>query len=176
MKPFEERTDTSLLSFAVLQAPQRASSREIKEGFVFALNPPSIPGHGHHRRLRVLPAESRLRRRARHRRRGRDVPGQGAAAARARRHLHHLHARRPSSSSSTSTAARPRRSASRCREAFATMQAFFGSQIAGQFSAFSRVWWVILQADASYRMQPVGLRQGLRAARRAARTCRCRRS
>ena len=48
-------------------------------------------------------------------------------------------------------------------EAFATMQAFFGSQIAGQFSAFSRVWWVILQADANYRMQPVGFRQGVRA-------------
>ncbi len=28
------------------------------------------------------------------------------------------------------------------------MQAFFGSQIAGQFSQFSRVWWVVLQADA----------------------------
>ena len=34
------------------------------------------------------------------------------------------------------------------------MQAFFGSQIAGQFSQFSRVWWVILQADANYRMKP----------------------
>ena len=33
-------------------------------------------------------------------------------------------------------------------DAFQTMQAFFGSQIAGQFSQFSRVWWVILQADA----------------------------
>ena len=39
-------------------------------------------------------------------------------------------------------------------EAFQTMQTFFGSQIAGQFSQFSRVWWVILQADASYRMNP----------------------
>ena len=34
------------------------------------------------------------------------------------------------------------------------MQTFFGSQIAGQFSQFSRVWWVILQADANYRMNP----------------------
>jgi multidrug efflux pump len=34
------------------------------------------------------------------------------------------------------------------------MQAFFGSQIAGQFSQFSRVWWVILQADAGYRGRP----------------------
>ena len=48
------------------------------------------------------------------------------------------------------------------QDAFPTMQTFFGSSIAGQFSQFSRVWWVILQADASYRMQPGGLRQGLR--------------
>jgi len=34
------------------------------------------------------------------------------------------------------------------------MQAFFGSQIAGQFSQFSRVWWVIMQADAQYRAKP----------------------
>ena len=34
------------------------------------------------------------------------------------------------------------------------MQAFFGSQIAGQFSQFSRVWFVILQADADYRARP----------------------
>ncbi|HEY5929054.1 MAG TPA: efflux RND transporter permease subunit, partial [Burkholderiales bacterium] len=39
-------------------------------------------------------------------------------------------------------------------DAFATMQSLFGSQIAGQFSQFSRVWWVILQADAAYRMNP----------------------
>jgi multidrug efflux pump len=34
------------------------------------------------------------------------------------------------------------------------MQAFFGSQIAGQFSQFSRVWWVVMQADADYRGKP----------------------
>ena len=39
-------------------------------------------------------------------------------------------------------------------EVFQTMQAFFGSQIAGQFSQFSRVWWVIIQADANYRADP----------------------
>ena len=40
------------------------------------------------------------------------------------------------------------------QDAFQTMQAFFGSPIAGQFSQFSRVWWVVLQADAQYRMNP----------------------
>jgi multidrug efflux pump len=48
-------------------------------------------------------------------------------------------------------------------EAFGTMQAFFGSQIAGQFSAFSRVWWVILQGGRELPHEPVGLRQGVRA-------------
>ena len=44
--------------------------------------------------------------------------------------------RPPSNSSSTSTATRRKRWASPVSEAFATMQAFFGSQIAGQFSRF----------------------------------------
>jgi multidrug efflux pump len=34
------------------------------------------------------------------------------------------------------------------------MQALFGSQVAGQFSQFSRVWFVIVQAEADYRARP----------------------
>jgi multidrug efflux pump subunit AcrB len=34
------------------------------------------------------------------------------------------------------------------------MQSFFGSAVAGQFTQFSRVWWVVLQADAEYRVNP----------------------
>jgi multidrug efflux pump len=34
------------------------------------------------------------------------------------------------------------------------MQSFFGSSVAGQFSQFSRVWWVVLQADAQHRTEP----------------------
>ena len=34
------------------------------------------------------------------------------------------------------------------------MQTLFGSQVAGQFSQFSRVWFVIVQADAEYRAKP----------------------
>jgi multidrug efflux pump len=40
------------------------------------------------------------------------------------------------------------------QDAFQTMQSFFGSAVAGQFSQFSRVWWVVLQADAEYRVDP----------------------
>jgi multidrug efflux pump len=39
-------------------------------------------------------------------------------------------------------------------DVFQAIQAYFGSQIAGQFSQFSRVWWVIMQADAEYRVSP----------------------
>ena len=39
-------------------------------------------------------------------------------------------------------------------DVFQAIQAFFGSQVAGQFSQFSRVWFVIVQADADYRASP----------------------
>ena len=40
------------------------------------------------------------------------------------------------------------------QDVFQTMQALFGSQVAGQFSQFSRVWFVIVQADARVPHQP----------------------
>jgi multidrug efflux pump len=43
-------------------------------------------------------------------------------------------------------------------DVFQTMQAYFGSQVAGQFSQFSRVWFVILQADTDYRVGPEDFR------------------
>jgi multidrug efflux pump len=42
----------------------------------------------------------------------------------------------------------------RVGDVFQAMQAYFGSQVAGQFSQFSRVWFVIIQADADYRARP----------------------
>jgi multidrug efflux pump len=42
----------------------------------------------------------------------------------------------------------------RVGDVFQAMQAYFGSQVAGQFSQFSRVWFVIVQADADYRARP----------------------
>ena len=40
------------------------------------------------------------------------------------------------------------------QDAFQTMQASSARRSPGQFSQFSRVWWVVLQADASYRINP----------------------
>jgi hydrophobe/amphiphile efflux-1 (HAE1) family protein len=45
LKPFDERKDPSLLSFSVLPR-LNAQFAALQEGFVFAVNPPSIPGLG----------------------------------------------------------------------------------------------------------------------------------
>jgi multidrug efflux pump len=39
-------------------------------------------------------------------------------------------------------------------DVFQAMQGLFGSQVVGQFSQFSRVWFVILQAEPDYRARP----------------------
>ncbi|HKU86711.1 MAG TPA: efflux RND transporter permease subunit [Casimicrobiaceae bacterium] len=152
MKPFEERKDPSLLSFAMIPR-LNAQFAAIKEGFAFAVNPPSIPGMG-----TTGGFEFYLQNRG-----SGDVRATGAAVAQFLEKAR----KRPElvGVSTTYTAATQQlfvdldRSKAEAlgvpvSEAFATMQAFFGSQIAGQFSAFSRVWWVILQADARYRMNP----------------------
>lgn len=40
------------------------------------------------------------------------------------------------------------------QDVFGTLQAQFGSAIVSQFSQFSHIWYVIMQADPRYRMQP----------------------
>src|SRR5256885_13328802 len=45
LKPFEQRKDESLLSFAVLKR-LNAQFAGIRDAFVVAINPPSIPGLG----------------------------------------------------------------------------------------------------------------------------------
>jgi len=152
LKPFDERKDPSLLSFAVLKR-LNAQFAGIKEGFVFALNPPSIPGMGTTGGFEFY------------------LQNRGAGDARAtglavQTFLDKARQRPELQGVSTSYRAATqqlfvdldRNKAEvlgvTVADAFATMQMFFGSQIAGQFSQFSRVWWVILQADANYRMNP----------------------
>jgi len=152
LKPFAERTDPSMLSFAVLKR-LNAQFAGLRDGFMFALNPPSIPGLG-----TTGGFEFYLQNRG-----GGDARATGQAVeafiakARQRPELQGI--------STTYRAATQQlfvdldRSRAEAlgvtvADAFSTMQTFFGSQIAGQFSQFSRVWWVILQADAEYRMKP----------------------
>ena len=152
MKPFDERKDASLLSFAALPRLNRQFAA-LKEGFVFAINPPSIPGLG-----TTGGFEFYIQNRG-----AGDPRATGAAlqaflaAARQRPELQGVN--------STFRAATQQLFVDLDRnkaevlgvpvqEAFQTMQSFFGSSIAGQFSQFSRVWWVVLQADPEYRADP----------------------
>jgi hydrophobe/amphiphile efflux-1 (HAE1) family protein len=152
LKPFDERKDKALLSFATLKR-LNAKFAGIREGFLFALNPPSIPGLG-----TTGGFEFYVQNRG---------AGDPRATEQAVRSLIEKAAKRPELAGVATTF----RASSQqlfvdldrnkaellgvpVSDVFQTMQAFFGSQIAGQFSQFSRVWWVILQADADYRAQP----------------------
>jgi multidrug efflux pump len=152
LKPFEERTDPSQLSFAALKR-MNARFADIRDAFVFALNPPSIPGLG-----TTGGFEFYIQNRGTGDTR---ATGQAVAAflekVRERPELQGV--------STTFRAATQQLFVDLDRnkaevlgvpvaDVFQTMQAFFGSQIAGQFSQFGRIWWVILQADAAYRMKP----------------------
>ena len=152
LKPFDERKDPSLLSFAVLPR-LNAQFAALQEGFVFAVNPPSIPGLG-----TTGGFEFYIQNRGAGDTRATSAAVQAfMAAARQRPELVGV--------SSTFRGATQQlfveldRSKAEVlgvavQDAFQTMQSFFGSSVAGQFSQFSRVWWVVIQADAEYRSDP----------------------
>lgn len=152
LKPFDERKDPSLLSFAVLPR-LNAQFAALQEGFVFAINPPSIPGLG-----TTGGFEFYIQNRGAGDTRATSAAIQAfMAAARQRPELTGV--------SSTFRGATQQlfveldRSKAEVlgvavQDAFQTMQSFFGSSVAGQFSQFSRVWWVVMQADAQYRSDP----------------------
>jgi multidrug efflux pump len=152
LKPFEERKDKTLLSFDTLKR-LNAQFAGIRDGFIFAVNPPSIPGLGTTGGFEFY-AQNR-------------GTGDPRATGQAVQGFIEKARQRPELAGVSTTF----RAASQqlfvdldrnkaevlgvpVSDVFQTMQAFFGSQIAGQFSQFSRVWWVILQADANYRGKP----------------------
>jgi len=152
MKPFDQPTQGSLLGFAALPRINRQQAG-LSEGFAFAVNPPPIPGLCTTGGFEFY------------------VQNRGAGDVRATEQAVQAFVK--------AAAARPELAGVRTtfrgatqqllvdldrakaevlgvsvQDAFQTMQAFFGSQVVGQFSQFSRVWWVVLQADARYRMSP----------------------
>ncbi len=152
MKPFEERKDPSLLSFAMLKR-LNAQFSGLREGSAFAINPPSIPGLGTTGGFEFY-IQSR----------GTGDPRTIAQAietfiakARQRPELQGVNTTFRASSQQLFVDLDRNKAevlGVHVADVFQTMQAFFGSQIAGQFAQFSRVWWVILQADAQYRIKP----------------------
>jgi hydrophobe/amphiphile efflux-1 (HAE1) family protein len=152
LKPFDQRGDASLLSFDTLKR-LNAKMFGIRDGFLFALNPPSIPGLGTTGGFEFYIQN-----------RGSGDPrvtGQAVQAFLAKARIRPELAGVNTTFSATSQQLFVDLDRNKSEvlgvpvaDVFQTMQAFFGSQIAGQFSQFSRVWWVILQADADYRARP----------------------
>jgi hydrophobe/amphiphile efflux-1 (HAE1) family protein len=152
MKPFDERKDPSQLAFEVVPRLNQQFA-QIKEGVVMAVNPPSIPGLG-----TTGGFEFYIQNRG---------TGDTRATAEAVQKFIAAARQRPELAGVTTTF-RPatqqlyvdldRNRAEilgvPVQDAFQTMQAYFGSTLAGQFSQSSRVWWVMLQADADYRADP----------------------
>ena len=156
LKPFEERKDPSMLSFDTLKR-LNAQFAQRKDGVAFAVNPPSIPGLGTTGGFEFYVQN-----------RGSGDPRVTDAAvkefltkARARPELQTVNTTFRGSSQQLFVDLDRNRAevlGVKVGDVFSTMQAYFGSQVAGQFSQFSRVWFVILQADSEYRIGPEDFR------------------
>ncbi|WP_430232937.1 efflux RND transporter permease subunit [Nitrosomonas communis] len=152
LKPFEERKDPSLLSFDTLKR-LNAQFATLKDGKAFAVNPPSIPGLG-----TTGGFEFYIQNRGSGDPRATDAALKAfLAQARERKELQAVNTTF-SANSQQLFVDLDRNKAEvlgvHVADVFNTMQAYFGSQVAGQFAQFSRVWFVIIQADANYRANP----------------------
>lgn len=152
LKPFDERKGASMLSFDTLKR-LNAQFSALNDGIAFAVNPPSIPGLGTTGGFEFY------------------IQNRGSGDSHAtntalQAFLAKAHKRKELRAVSTTFNANSqqlfvdldRNKAEvlgvHVADVFNTMQAYFGSQVAGQFSQFSRVWFVIIQADAGYRVSP----------------------
>ena len=156
LKPFDERKDPSLLSFDTLKR-LNAQFAQRKDGVAFAVNPPSIPGLG-----TTGGFEFYIQNRGSGDPRVTDAAlKEFMAKARARPELQAVNTTFRGASQQLFVDLDRNRAevlGVKVGDVFSTMQAYFGSQVAGQFSQFSRVWFVILQADSEYRIGPEDFR------------------
>jgi multidrug efflux pump len=152
LKPFEERKDEKLLSFATLKR-LNAQFFGRRDGLAFAVNPPSIPGLG-----TTGGFEFYVQNRGSGEPRATDQALQAfLAKARQRPELQGVNTTFRANSQQLFVdldRSKAEVLGVHVGDVFQAMQAYFGSQVAGQFSQFSRVWFVILQADADYRANP----------------------
>jgi multidrug efflux pump len=157
LKPFEERkADPKLSSFDTLKR-LNAQFFGRKEGVAFAVNPPSIPGLG-----TTGGFEFYVQNRGSGDPRATDEALKAfIAKARTRPELQNVNTTFRANSQQLFVDLDRNRAevlGVKVGDVFQTMQAYFGSQVAGQFSQFSRVWFVILQADTDYRVGPEDFR------------------
>jgi multidrug efflux pump len=152
LKPFEERKDEKLLSFDTLKR-LNAQFAGRRDGAAFAVNPPSIPGLG-----TTGGFEFYIQNRGSGEPRATDAALQAfLAKARQRPELQGVSTTFHANSQQLFVDLDRNKAevlGVHVGDVFQAMQAYFGSQVAGQFSRFSRVWFVIVQADAEYRANP----------------------
>ena len=152
MKPFDERKDPKLLSFETLKR-LNAQFFARRDGVAFAVNPPSIPGLG-----TTGGFEFYVQNRGTGDPRQTDEAIKGfLAKARQRPELQGVNTTFRANSQQLFVDLDRNKAevlGVPVGDVFQAMQAYFGSQVAGQFSQFSRVWFVIVQADAAYRANP----------------------
>jgi len=152
MKPFDERKDPKLLSFDTLRR-LNVQFFGRRDGVAFAVNPPSIPGLG-----TTGGFEFYIQNRGTgDPRQTDDVMKAFLAKARQRPELQGVSTTFRANSQQMFVDLDRNKAevlGVHVGDVFQAMQAYFGSQVAGQFSQFSRVWFVIVQADAQYRANP----------------------
>jgi len=152
LKPFDERKDRSLLSFDTLKR-LNAQFFTRQDGVAFAVNPPSIPGLG-----TTGGFEFYIQNRGSGDPRATDAAVKAfIAKARQRPELQGVNTTFRAASQQLFVDLDRNKAevlGVKVGDAFQAMQTLFGSQVAGQFSLFSRVWFVIVQADANYRARP----------------------
>ena len=156
LKPFDERKDPKLLSFDTLKR-LNAQFYGRKDGVAFAVNPPSIPGLG-----TTGGFEFYIQNRGSGEPRATDAALQEfLAKVRERPELQGVSTTFRANSQQLFVDLDRNRAevlGVKVKDVFQTMQSYFGSEVAGQFSLFSRVWFVILQADSDYRIGPEDFR------------------
>jgi hydrophobe/amphiphile efflux-1 (HAE1) family protein len=152
LKPFDQRKEASQLSFDTLKR-LNAQFFARKDGLAFALNPPSIPGLG-----TTGGFEFYIQNRGAGDARSTDAAlQQFLTKARQRPELLAVSSTYHANSQQLFVdldRAKAEVLGVKVSDVFQVMQTLFGSQVAGQFSQFSRVWFVIVQAEADYRAKP----------------------
>ena len=152
LKPYEEREDPSLSSFALLNDSRKILG-SIKDGMLFAVAPPSIPGLGTTGGFEFYLQDT--------------AGGTPQALEEVNRKFLAAARKRPELTSVSTTFSASQQQlyldVDRARaellnvpvqDVYQTLQAYFGSLYVSQFTEFGRIWQVIIQAEAQYRDDP----------------------
>jgi multidrug efflux pump len=152
LKDFEERKGSENSSFALLDRV-RPKLAAIKEAIVIPVNPPSIPGLGGQGGFEFW-IQSRGESDAA---RLQETVAAFLAKASQRPELNNLSATLDAASRQLRLRvdrAKAETLGVPIQDVYDAVQTFFGSLSASQYTKYSRVWQVVLQADAQYRAQP----------------------